>query len=288
MNTDLQSIKAALVTADEKPPLAPYTPLKKAPPKFPYGEKTLTPPDDARTVIPTLEALNGRAERLQLIEDQAKSMRVEVEEKIAVFKNEEGYESIAQEMTVLKERLAGEVEQVIDRIGDTIIIYNDIVLSIIEQTTKGTATLTEVQTALIDKIKEFASPAVAGKIISGADEVIKAAAEAKDKIQRRLVSFPASQDIRKKVKQELPKGGSKKIALVEKLKEFATGLLETMKSAWNNLSDKLSSLLSITDSAKPLMDEIKQLADEAGFTSIQASKYSGNNSDIIKIKAALN
>jgi hypothetical protein len=276
MFKNITVVKAALVTAEDKPPLAPYTPLKKAPPKFPYEEYALMPPDDARKIMPTLDALNERADALQTIEEQAKSLRVGIEEKIVRLKQTKGYDKIAQEMNELKEKLATEVEATVDRVGDVLLEYNETVLGIMQQTAEGKATTPEIQEALVEAIKKFASPEIAGQIIEEADAVIKAAADAHKKVQRRLVSWPSPQDLRKKVREELPKGAeaSTKTALVEGIKSFFSGLLSTMKSAWATLSDKLSSLWTTTQKAMPLINEIKRLAEEAGFQQIQATKES--------------
>lgn len=261
---DVATIKSGLVTAQDKPPLEPFTPLKKAPPKFPYEEHALLPPDDARKVIKTKEALDGRAARIAEIEEAAKEMRVSTEQKIQEYKGTEGYEATLQEMNELKERLAAEVENTLDRVGKALIEQGDTVMTVYEQTQKGVAGKADIQKAMVEAITKYASKDVAGKIIKAADEAIASVVEANTKVKRRLASWPSPQNLRKKIKQELPKGAeaSKAVTaqgIIEKIKGFFTDAFNWLKSVWQTVGDKLSGLVSSVDQAQPLVDQMKTL-----------------------------
>ena len=274
MNTkDLVIIKAGLsTTALDKPPLEPYTPMKKAPPKFPYEEHTLLPPDDSRKIIQTKEALDSRAAKIAKIEEKAKEMRVSTEEKIQAFKGTEGYEVILQEMNVFKEKLASEVESTLDRVGKALIEQGDTIMTVYEQTTKGAAGTADVQKALVDAVTKYATPEVAGKIIKAADEAIAAIVEASVKIKRRLASWPSPQDLRKKVKQELPKGASRQVmaaGVVDTIKSFFGDAFQWLKGVLGSVVDKVANLVSAVDQGEPLIEQMKTLL---GQTTIGASK----------------
>lgn len=288
MNTDLQSIKAALVTADEKLPLKEYTMRAQTPPKFPYEEYTLMPPEDARKIIKTLDALNERALNIKTIDAKYTQMRVQLDQKIKELQVVDGYEDIKQEMSVMRDRLATEVEQTMDKAGKVLLEYNNIVTTIFEQSTTKKPTAAQEKTALIEAIKKFASPKIAGQILEDVDKTIKAATEASTVVTRELASWPVPKDLRKKVKEEKPLGGSKTADIMENVKSFFTSFINVLKSAWTKVSDAVSSLAVSTNAAIPLLDEIKQLAGEAGFINIQASKKGSIMSkEINSIKAAL-
>lgn len=293
MEKEINTVKSALVfAADDRPPLKPYAPLKKAPPKFPYGEYSVLPPDDARKVTQTLDALNDRAAKIGKIEEKATGMRVQTEEKIQGYKQEQGFDAVQQEMNVMKEKLATEVEETLGRVGKALIEHNNVLLTVYETVTEGKAGTPEVQAALVEAIKKYTSKDIAGKIIADADKAIAAVEEAKKKVERRLASWPAPEDLRKKIKQELPKKAEGNLSVTADIGSFFKSIVDFFADLLGPVTDALSSLLSSVDQAEPAIDEMQGLLADAGVASATASKktamfqvrYLPSNSDNYEIR----
>ena len=68
-NNTVSEVKAGFESIaapeEEKKPMAPFKPLKKAPAKFPYDEFKLVAPEDARKISSTYEAMMSKAEQVK-------------------------------------------------------------------------------------------------------------------------------------------------------------------------------------------------------------------------------
>jgi len=274
---ELAIIKAGLQTIaeDERPPLQPYSPLKGAPKGFPYGEYTLLPPEDARRIVQTKQAMDKRAQLIKEMETKAAELRSDINAKIAEFQAEQGYESLKQELASLTEKLSSEVESTLDRVGKALIEQGETVMTVIEETKKGTTTKSDVQKALVEAVKKYASKDVAGKILKASDEAIASIEDVKSKLTRRLVAWRPPQDLRKKVKQEVPTNASKQVyaqGFVDTIKQFFSKAVGWVKDAISGVFDKLSNLVSAVDQGTAVTDEIKNLLGAATTGQTSASK----------------
>jgi hypothetical protein len=271
---EISLIKEALleVVAEEatqtKPKLEPYDkPMDKAPSGFEWKDYKVMPLESAEIVHSQLKAMNDRALKLKDIETKATEMRTEVADKIKELEVKEGKTKLTQEMNDYKNKLGEAVESLTAEVGPVLLESNSTVLGIYEQLVSGAKpTPAKREQILLEKIKAFASPEVAGIIVKQFDDAVKAIEIAGDSIRRRLVNIPVPQDMPKKVKEYVPKASSIKQAdVLDTVKSFGLGLLNALKSAWESVSDKISTLLGSMAEVKPKLDEIKALAGEAGL-----------------------
>lgn len=252
--------------ADEKPPIAPFKgPSKRAPSKFPYSDYSLRPPEDARKITQTLEALNSRAQEIQDMEQNYKEMRINLEQKISEAKQQSGYDKILQEMQGFQEKIVEEAEDTFADGGNILIEYNNTVMTVLEKVTEGKVQDQEIHDKMVAAIEKYAGPEIAGKIIEEADQAINEMKESRKKIQRKLEMWPSPQDLRKKVKEEIP--ASKTAGVVDVLK----GIGNTLKNAWEGIKDKVSDFWNSLTEAAPIVDEMQDLISQSEAQGATAS-----------------
>lgn len=261
---DLDNIFAVLhkkaEDVPEKAPMAPFVPKKdireKAPQNFEYELATLVPPDDARKIVHTIDALEERSVIFSAMDNEFTEMRVQNTQKIKEMKQAQGFDKLQQEMTTLRDKLATEVESKMDEVENALIEHNNTLMTIVNTVTKGKVSDTEIKGAMIAALNKYASPEVSGQILADVDTFIAEATKAKEVHQRRLQSWPSPQDLRKKVKTE-------QASVTAGVMDIVQSVVDSLKGVWDTVKDSFSSLLSSVEQAQPVVDEMKGLLAES-------------------------
>lgn len=288
MENELKEIKAGLmaVAKGEDAPVMPFEKVLKTMPKnFPISDYSMMPPEDARTIVQALDGIREDVKKVQKMDETAKGMRADLEIQIKhdVFEKG-GYEDTKTKISELRDKLITEVESTIDSMGKVLIEYDGVVFTVWDKITEGKVTDTDKLNAYIEALKKFASKEVYGKIEEAVNNAVAVVAEAKAETKKKLDVWEPAQDIRKKIKQEVPKEAAVVTAdMVEKLKSVVAPIIDFFKGVIANITDAVSDLWSAMDMAAPVVDEMKALlATDDGAT---ASKKTA--SDISDVKAAL-
>jgi hypothetical protein len=261
---DIFTLKAGLVISQDETPLGnPKDVMReRAPSKFPYEEYTLTGPEDARTIVPTLNALKEAHDKVKTIETEAKEIRKQAEDKIREYQKQEGLTELQQKMTGFSEKLINEVEDVSETIGDSILEHHGVLMAVHDVIKKGTVKNDEAEQKLIEVMSKYVEEDVANKILKEANQAVDDLKKSREQVKKQLSVWPAPKDIRKKVKQEVP--AYKTSGIWDKVKEIASKLWESFKNLISSVSDNLSSLVSTIDQSDPLVADMKGVLSEIG------------------------
>ena len=255
---DIAIAKAGLSITAEDVKLEPAKMLKTKPRGVDYSERTLTPPDDARTIVPAINALTEADANIKKIEAVATGIRTDATQKAKKYEEKQGLTGLKQKMAPLAEKLTAEVEAVADRLGDTILEHKGTLTAVYDVLTAGTVSPTEADEQMISIISKYVEAGIAEKILQESKDAVDTLKQSRAKLSKQLAVWKSPKDIRKKVKQEVPKGtGASKTA--GGISDILTGIANFFTNVISVVGDKLSGLVSAVDQGEPMIEQLKAL-----------------------------
>lgn len=241
----------------EKPKLAPPKIVKKAPPRFDYDQRTLTTPDDARKIVPALNALTNADKAIKKILEDSAGIRNVAKEKSMKYEQEQGLSDLQQRIMPLAEKLSSEIDNV-EVLGKTVLEHKGTLLAMHQVVKKGMVSPTEKSEALLKAFSEYMDKDIANKIMRDTEDAMKVLATSRDTIQSQLSIWPAPQDLRKKIKQE-ETFANKTAGIWDVIKPYVDKLGALISSAYTSITDSLSSAFVAADQGTPIIEDIKQI-----------------------------
>jgi len=276
----LNIIKAGLKVADTIAPVAPVsTPEKdvpiqpfkgvgeRAPSGFEFEKYKLMQPEDLRKFKPTLDKLDDRSTKVKEMDEKAKEMRVNIEEKIKELQKKEGYEQLKTDMAQAAQKVNDELIPYFKEAGNTLMAYKDTVFTVIDTLKKESVTEEEKKAKLMEALNKFMAPEISGKVIETFDSMVAELANsaAKMKQMKELKVWHPSKDLRKQIDKEVTTSKS----VTADVKDLVDKFINFIKGLWDSLSEKVGDFFAAKEQADPIIDEMNALL---GDTGVEASK----------------
>ena len=259
-----EAMEEATEVVEETPWSTPYVPTKAkrpAPPKFPYGERSLESFPDARKVKKTADALIGTVSKLSELDSEFTELRNSAEQKISELKEREGYSDLEKRKAEEVDKIGGEILEAMGDSKDILYKHGNTLMAVYNVMENPKGMSVDKKQILLDTLKKYVSEDIAGNILKEAADAEKAAMESMKVLKNRLAVWDVPKGLEKKVKQV---GTSSK--KMSGIKEFLSGLWQGFKNALSSVGDKLSSLLSSAQQADPLIDDMNAALAEAGIS----------------------
>jgi SMC interacting uncharacterized protein involved in chromosome segregation len=272
---EIEAIKAGLLVTAQEPGVETPTettpaekikfekPTGRAPSNYPYKEKTLVAPDDARKLRQNLAKIDELWGKLKSADENYTEQRKRVEEKIAEAKAKIGYDQLSPEIVKIGEEVAQKLSQVDEanqEIMDKLFIYKDTLMGVYNSVKAGSITEADKQEAFKSVISKFVSEDITNQIFKAVQEHLANLKKSREVVEPKLGIWPAPEKLTKKVK-EVAVESAKTAGVWDTIKSFFSGLAESLKGIWNSLLDSSSSAIAALDDGMPLIEEMGNIIE---------------------------
>lgn len=253
---------------DEHAKLLPYVKQTNTPTGFPWGEYSLKEAADLRKIKASMEKLNAVDTKIDDANDKFKAMRVETEAKIAKEAEAMGLEKIKKEQMELTKKLSETVQEEFKAVEESLGESKKLLFSLKESVYTVYTKVTEKKVedsdkleAVLNAMNKLLAPELVEAINKAADQSIEQIKQADKKMENVFISWKAPKDMRKKIKEELPKDASLKTAgIFETLKGWVSDLVSSIKGFFSPVEDSASELQSTLEQTEPMVNELNELS----------------------------
>lgn len=259
--------EADVPVATDEDKLLPYEQMKRKPKGIEMGEYSLKPAEDLRRMRPLAQKLSSATDKIKELDEEISQMRSQFNEKIQSFKEEKGYEQAKTELTEISEKASNAIQEEFNDVAEAyeeskkiLLEYKNTVYTIYDKISGGAVTDKEKLDLYMQAMEKLLNPDLVQSVNNMVNTGISQLETAKKKVEKRFVSFPAQKDIRKKVKEELPKKTEtlKRADVWQSVKNFFSGLWDWFKGLFSPVKENAADLLSkLEDEVSPILNSIK-------------------------------